>query len=249
MKVWGQKMLWSRGDKLLKLGAAKGSCLYHRFGAFLFVPAIWCKHVFGAKLCLLKSIFALIWCNFPQNCTTRWCKFWCKFVENFNFFAPRQAHVVCVFRKMRGLFSWNWGGFGWLSWISLKLTKNRRGAKNGSGAVFWIGRCAGKAADVGVGGRHGILKTLETNSDVADIEDCSRGPMSVLVRGLLGTDPADLTLESALPSLPQGSIWHRFNIDSTSISWCDPISMPNRPLKRGGRGGFEGGVRARGACA
>ena len=31
--------------------------------------------------------------------------------------------------------------------------------------------------------------------------------------GLLGTDPLDPTLESALPS-PQGSIWHRFNIVS-----------------------------------
>ena len=39
----------------------------------------------------------------------------------------------------------------------------------------------------------------------------------------------------------------RFGIDSTSISWFDPISMPNRPLRRGGRGGFEGEVR--GACA
>ena len=39
-----------------------------------------------------------------------------------------------------------------------------------------------------------------------------------VVRGLLGTDPPpDLTLESASPSPPQGSIWHRFNIDSTSI--------------------------------
>ena len=38
-------------------------------------------------------------------------------------------------------------------------------------------------------------------------------------RGLLGTGPPDPTLESVSPSPPQGSIWHRFNIDSTSISW------------------------------
>ena len=38
-----------------------------------------------------------------------------------------------------------------------------------------------------------------------------------LVRGLLGTGPPDPTLESASPSPPQGSIWHRFNIDSTLI--------------------------------
>ena len=37
------------------------------------------------------------------------------------------------------------------------------------------------------------------------------------MRGLLGKDPPDPTLESASPSPPQGSIWHRFNIDSTLI--------------------------------
>ena len=36
------------------------------------------------------------------------------------------------------------------------------------------------------------------------------------VRGLLGTGLPDPTLESTSPSPPQGSIWHRFNIDSTS---------------------------------
>ena len=36
------------------------------------------------------------------------------------------------------------------------------------------------------------------------------------MRGLLGTGPPDPTLESALPSTPQGSILHRFNMDSTS---------------------------------
>ena len=48
----------------------------------------------------------------------------------------------------------------------------------------------------------------------------------------------------ALPSsrVDLASIQHRFEIDSTSISWFDPISMPNWPLRRGGRGGFEGGV-------
>ena len=49
-----------------------------------------------------------------------------------------------------------------------------------------------------------------------------------LVRGLLGTDPPGPTLESASPSPPQGSIWHRFSIDSTSIRRFDPISMLNR---------------------
>ena len=34
-----------------------------------------------------------------------------------------------------------------------------------------------------------------------------------VVRGLLGTGPLDPTLESASPSPPQGSIWHRFDID------------------------------------
>ena len=35
--------------------------------------------------------------------------------------------------------------------------------------------------------------------------------------------PWDLTLESASPSPPQGSIWHRFNIDSTLIRNRFPI--------------------------
>ena len=48
------------------------------------------------------------------------------------------------------------------------------------------------------------------------------GGLQLVVRGLLGTDPPDLTLESASPSPPQRSIWHRFDIDSTSISWFDP---------------------------
>ena len=67
----------------------------------------------------------------------------------------------------------------------------------------------------------------------------------IVVRGFLGTDPPDLTLESASPS-PERSIWHRLDMDSTSISWFDPISVPNQ-LRRGWRGGFQGGVR--GVCA
>ena len=34
------------------------------------------------------------------------------------------------------------------------------------------------------------------------------------MRGLLGTDSPDLTLESASPSPPQGSIWHRNRVKS-----------------------------------
>ena len=34
-----------------------------------------------------------------------------------------------------------------------------------------------------------------------------------VVRGFLGTDPPDPTLESASPSPPQGSSWHRFDIN------------------------------------
>ena len=65
------------------------------------------------------------------------------------------------------------------------------------------------------------------------------------VRGLLGTGPPDPTLESASPSPPQRSIWHRFNIeigsnqeiDVESMSnrcQIDVESMPNRPMRRGG---------------
>ena len=49
-----------------------------------------------------------------------------------------------------------------------------------------------------------------------------------LVRGLLGTGPPDPTLEFASPSPPQGSIWHRFNIDSTSIRHWDMVKSGNR---------------------
>ena len=84
------------------------------------------------------------------------------------------------------------------------------------------------------------------------------GTLVRLVRGLLGTGPLDPTLESASPSPPQGSILHRFDIDSASkqgqirksmSNQCqiDVESMPNRPLRKGGLGGFEAAVR--GACA
>ena len=46
--------------------------------------------------------------------------------------------------------------------------------------------------------------------------NCYFSPCHSFVRGLLGTGPPDPSLESASPSPPQGSIWHRFNIDSTS---------------------------------
>ena len=71
------------------------------------------------------------------------------------------------------------------------------------------------------------------------------------VRGLLGTDPPDPTLESASPSLAQGSIWHRNRgqIRKSMSNQCriDFESMPNRPPRRGFRAGYEGGVRG-GLC-
>ena len=62
-----------------------------------------------------------------------------------------------------------------------------------------------------------------------------------VVRGL-GTSPPDPTLESASPSPPQGSIRHRNRVKSGNRCRIDAESMPNRPLRRGGRGRFEGGV-------
>ena len=63
-------------------------------------------------------------------------------------------------------------------------------------------------------------------------------------RGLLGTDPRDPrdpTLESASPSPPQRSIWHRNRVKSgRNRCRINVESMPNRPLRRGGRSGFEG---------
>ena len=58
-----------------------------------------------------------------------------------------------------------------------------------------------------------------------------------VVRGLLGRDPPDLTLESTSPSPPQASVWHRFIIDASSI----PHRIPDLTLVR------EGGVRV--VCA
>ena len=52
----------------------------------------------------------------------------------------------------------------------------------------------------------------------------NKTPCFPVVRGLLGTDPPDPTLESASPSPPQGSIAHQIR---KSISWFDPISMSN----------------------
>ena len=46
--------------------------------------------------------------------------------------------------------------------------------------------------------------------------------------GLLGTAPPDSTLESASPSPRQGSIWHRFNIDSTLIRHRFRVKSGNR---------------------
>ena len=53
-----------------------------------------------------------------------------------------------------------------------------------------------------------------------------------VVTGLIGTDPPDLTLESASPAPPWGAIWHRFNIDSTSISWLIRHRFPDLTLFR-----------------
>ena len=63
--------------------------------------------------------------------------------------------------------------------------------------------------------------------------------------GFIRHRPPDPTLESASPSPPQGSIWHRFNINSTLIRHRNRVksgnrcrinvkSMPNRPLRREG---------------
>ena len=67
-----------------------------------------------------------------------------------------------------------------------------------------------------------------------------------LVSGLLGTDPPDLTLESVSPSPFQVDLASKQGQIRRSMSnQCrvDVESMPNRPLKRGRRGGFEGEVR------
>ena len=61
---------------------------------------------------------------------------------------------------------------------------------------------------------------------------------------ILGTDTPNLTLESASPSPPQGSIWHRHRVKSGNRCRID---AKLGSLRRGGRGGFEGKVRT--ACA
>ena len=68
------------------------------------------------------------------------------------------------------------------------------------------------------------------------------------MRGLLGTGPPDLTLESASPFPPhRGPFDHQYDIEIGSNQEIAVESMPNRPPRRGGRGRFEGEVR--GACA
>ena len=63
---------------------------------------------------------------------------------------------------------------------------------------------------------------------------CSEAPEileSRVVKGLLGTDPPQPTLESASPS-PQGSIWHRFNINQELISVLIRHRFPDLTLFR-----------------
>ena len=48
---------------------------------------------------------------------------------------------------------------------------------------------------------------------------------SGVVRFIIGTGHPDPTLESASPSPPQGSIWHRFNIDLTLIRHIDFLTL------------------------
>ena len=62
------------------------------------------------------------------------------------------------------------------------------------------------------------------------------------VRGLLGTDPPDLTLESASPSPPPGSIWYRFNIDSTLTRPRSPHLTPEEGRARRIRGWGPAGL-------
>ena len=54
-----------------------------------------------------------------------------------------------------------------------------------------------------------------------------RVPRISFVRGLLGKDPPDPTLESASPSHPQGSIWHRNRVKSGNRCRINVESMPN----------------------
>ena len=70
----------------------------------------------------------------------------------------------------------------------------------------------------------------------------------MFVRGLLGTGPPRTPSTPSCPPLLRG----RFGIEIGSnrklmSNQCDVELMPNRPLRRGWRGGFEGEVR--GLCA
>ena len=68
-----------------------------------------------------------------------------------------------------------------------------------------------------------------------------------LVRGLLGTAPRTPPSNPPRPPLPGIEIGSNQEIDIEYQCEVDVESMPSRPLRRGGRGGFEGGVR--GVCA
>ena len=127
--------------------------------------------------------------------------------------------------------------------------------------VFSTNRLSGKIPDSTASWSKLLIMLSSTNRLSGKIPDATGSWRSLglrFVRGLLGTGPPDPTLESTSPSPSEGSIWHRFDTDSTSkydqirksmSNQCriDGTSMPNRPFRRGGRGGFEGGVR--GACA
>ena len=62
------------------------------------------------------------------------------------------------------------------------------------------------------------------------------------MRGLLGTDPPDLTLESGSPSPPQGSIWHRFDTDLPIWPYFDAKSTSEEGRARRIRGWGPGGL-------
>ena len=65
--------------------------------------------------------------------------------------------------------------------------------------------------------------------------------------GFVRHRPPDPTLESASPSPPQGSIWHRFDIDSTSISWLWPY-FDAKLTPEEGRARWIRGWGPRGLC-
>ena len=63
-----------------------------------------------------------------------------------------------------------------------------------------------------------------------------------IVRGLLGTGAPDPTLESASPSSPQGSIWHRNRVKSGNRCRIDAESTPEEARARRIRGWGPGGL-------